>query len=108
MGRTHTIEFHPLQLRHWLHEHQWFVRTGLGLAIAVLIVAIAIPTAAMIREAVADQGGAFDNDAEAITNTTLPREWIWSVEPVSFDHMYRDSDSDPVIDSMITRRRSSR
>lgn len=98
MGRDHTIQFHPLPLRRWLHEHQWLVRTGLGLTIAMLIVAIASSTVSMVRAAIADQGGAFATGAEAITNATLPREWSWSIEPVTFDHMYRDSEPHAVID----------
>jgi hypothetical protein len=115
MGRTYTIHHHPLPLRDWMHEHQRLVRSSLGLTIAMLIVAIAAPTASMVRDAIAEHTEPLVNGGELIPATTLPREWSWSLEPITFDHMYRQSEPHAVSDhtrdahvSFIARRRSDR
>ena len=92
MGRAYIVQYHPLPLRHWLHEHQWLVHSGLGLIIAMLVVAIAVPTLSMVRAAIADHTEPSAKGAEVIPTTALPREWKWSVEPITFDHMVRHSE----------------
>jgi hypothetical protein len=98
MGRIYTIQHHPLPLRDWIHEHQRLVRSSLGLTIAMLVVAIAAPTVSMVRNAIAEHTGPWVEGAEVISTTALPREWSWSLEPVTFDHMYRQGESHAAID----------
>ena len=98
MGRTYIIQYHPLPLRDWIHEHQRFVRSSSGLIIAMLVVAIAAPTVSMVRAAIADHAELSAKGAEVISTAALPREWRWSVEPITFDHMYRHSESHAVTD----------
>jgi hypothetical protein len=98
MGRTYIIQHHPLPLRYWLHEHHWLVSSSLGLIIAILAIAIAAPTASMVRAAIAEHTGPAARATEVIAATALPREWIWSLEPISFDHMYRQSAPHAVVD----------
>jgi hypothetical protein len=98
MGRTYTIHHHPLPLRYWLHEHQWLASFSLGLIIAILAVAIAAPTVSMVRDAIAEHTEPLAKGAEVVSTTALPREWSWSRAPITFDHMYRDSEPYAVID----------
>jgi hypothetical protein len=98
MGRAQAIQFQPLPLRHWLDEHQRIVRSSLVVAIALLIVAIAALTVAMFHAAISIQPGAFVTGGPAISHSTLPREWSWSIRPVTFEHMYRDDTARLVID----------
>ncbi len=92
MGRAHTIQHHPLPLRIWMHGHQSLVRSSLALTIAMLAVAIAALTVPMVRDAIADHAAPLVQGTEAITTTALPREWSWTREPITFDHMYRQSE----------------
>jgi hypothetical protein len=92
------IQHHPLALRGWLHEYQLLVRIGLGLIIAILVVAIAVTTVLMVRAAIADHAELSAKGTEVISTTTLPREWRWSVEPITFDHMYRHNEPHAVTD----------
>ena len=98
MRRAYMIQYHPLSPRDWLHECQWLVRTSLGLIIAILVVAIAATTVSMVRAAIADHTEPSAKGAEVISTTALPREWRWSVEPITFDHMYRHSEPHAVTD----------
>ncbi len=98
MRRAYMIQHHPLPLRGWLHEYQLLVRIGLGLIIAILVVAIAATTVSMVRAAIADHTEPSAKGAEVISTAALPREWRWSVEPITFDHMYRHSESHAVTD----------
>ncbi len=90
MGRAYMIQNHPLHLREWTHAHHGLVRAGLTLIVAALAVAIAKPTASMVGDAIAGLTAPAAGQAEAASGATLPREWIWSREPITFDHMYRD------------------
>ncbi len=98
MGRTYIVQYHPIPLRDWLHERQWFVRTSLGLIIAMLVAAIVVPTVSMVRTAIADYTEPAAIGAEVISTTEMPREWRWSVKPITFDHMYRHSEPKAVLD----------
>jgi hypothetical protein len=98
MGRTYIVQYQPLPLRQWLHERQWLVHASLGLVIAILVAAIVAPAVSMVRTAIADHKGPAAKGAEVISSTALPREWKWSVEPITFDHMYRRSEPSTVTD----------
>jgi hypothetical protein len=91
MGWADTIRHHALPLRDWIHEHQWLVRSSLGLMIVILTVAIARPTVSMVRDAIAEHTEPLAKGTEAISTAALPREWRWSIDPITFDHMYRQS-----------------
>lgn len=91
MGRTYVIQYRPLPLRYWIHEHQQLVRSSLGLIIAILVVAIAAPTVSMVQAAIAEHTEPSAEGAQVISTNVLPREWSWSLKPITFDHMYRDS-----------------
>lgn len=97
MGKAYTIQHHPLPLRFWIHEHQWLVRSSLGLTIAILVVAIAAPTVSMVRDAIAEQTEPLFKGADVISTTALPREWSWSRKPITFDHMYRQGAQHAVV-----------
>jgi len=92
MGRAYIIQYRPLSLRYWIHDHQRFVRSSMGLIIAILVVAIAAPTVSMVQAAIAEHTEPSAEGAEVISTTALPREWSWSLEPITFDHMYRESE----------------
>jgi hypothetical protein len=98
MRRAFTIQYHPLPLRDWLHECQWLVRASFGLIIAILVVAIAASTVSMVRAAIADRTEFSAKGAQVISTTALPREWRWSIEPITFDHMYSHNESHAVTD----------
>jgi hypothetical protein len=97
MGRTYAIQYHPLPLRYWIHEHQRLVRSSFGLIITILAVAIAAATVSMVRDAIAQHTEPLATGAEVISATALPREWSWTLEPVSFDHMYRQGEPQAAI-----------
>jgi len=97
MGRTYIIHYHPFSLHDWMHEHQWFVRSSFGLIIATLALAVAAPTVSLVRDAIAEQIEPFAQEAEVVSPATLPREWSRSPKPISFDHMYRQSDAPAVL-----------
>ena len=104
MGRAHTIQHHhSLPLRHWMHEHHSLVRSGFALVIAILAVAIAALSVPMVRDAIADYAAPRIERSAAIGARVLPREWQWTREPISFDHMYRDSK--PYIEIDFSRNR---
>jgi hypothetical protein len=98
MGRTYIIQHHPLPLRYWLHEHQQLVGSSLGLIIVILAAAIATVTVSMVRDAIAGHTEPLANGAEVVATTALPREWSWSLEPTTFDHMYRQSEPRAAVD----------
>ena len=66
---------------------------SLGLIVVILAVAIAAPTVSMVRAAIAEHTGPAAKATEVISATALPREWGWSLESISFDDMYRQSES---------------
>jgi hypothetical protein len=74
------------------------VRASFGLIIAILVVAIAAATVSMVRAAIADHTEPSAKGAEVASTTALPREWGWSVEPITFDHMYRHNEPHAVTD----------
>jgi hypothetical protein len=98
MGRAYIIQYRPLSLRYWIHDHQRLVRSSLGLIIAILVAAIAAPTVSMVQAAIAEQTAPSAEGAAVISTTALPREWAWSLEPITFDHMYRDSEPHAAVD----------
>ena len=98
MGTTYTIQHHPIPLRYWLHEHRELVSFSLGLIVVILAVAIAAPTATTVRAAIADHTEISAEGTRVISTTVLPREWSWSIKPISFDHMYRQSEPRAEID----------
>ena len=98
MGRAHVIHHHPLPLSDWRHEHHLLVSFSMGLIIAMLATAIAAPTASMVRAAIAEHTEPRVVAADVKPAAVLPREWSWSIEPISFDHMYRQSESHAVAD----------
>ncbi len=89
MGRTHIIQYRPLPLRDWIHDHQRLVRSSLGLIIAILVVAIAAPTISMVQAAIAEHTEFSAEGAEVISTTALPREWQWELPGVRYEHMWR-------------------
>jgi hypothetical protein len=91
MGRTYIIHYRPLPLRYWIHDHRRIVQSSLRLVIAILAVAIAAPTVSMVQAAIAQHAESSVEEAEVVSTTALSREWTWSLEPITFDHMYRDS-----------------
>jgi hypothetical protein len=98
MGIACTIHHHPIPLRDWLHEHRQLVSFSLGLIVVILAVAIAAPTATTVRAAIAEHTGISAEGTGVISTTVLPREWSWSIKPITFDHMYRQSEPRPEID----------
>ena len=52
----------------------------------------------MVRDAIAKHTEPLAKGAEVISTTALPREWSLSLEPITFDHMYRQSEPHAVID----------
>ena len=106
MARAQALHFHPFPLRQWMHVHPAFVRTSSWLVIALLAGAIAVPVAAMIRDAIDDADRVVAASAREAAPATLPREWVWSTEPIRFDHMYREGRATTPIESMIMRPRS--
>jgi hypothetical protein len=106
MGRTYTIQHHPLPLRYWLHEHQQLVGSSLALIVVILAAALATVTVSMIRDATAEHTGPLADGAEVISTTALPSEWSWSLEPTTFDHMYRQSEPRAVADFIRNPTRS--
>jgi len=98
MGTTYTIQHHPLPLRYWLHEHRELVSFSLGLIVVILAVVIAAPTATTVRAAIAEHIEPSAEEAGVISTTVLPREWIWSIRPINFDHMYRQSEPRAEVD----------
>ena len=97
MGRTYAIQYHPLPLRYWIHEHQRLVRSSFGLIIAILVAAIAVPAVSMVRDAIAQHTEPLAQGANLISTTELPREWSRSPEPITFDHMYRQGEPQAAI-----------
>jgi hypothetical protein len=92
MGKTYAIQYHPLPLRYWLHEHQWLVGSSLGLIVVILAATLATVSVSMVRDAIAEHTEPSVIGAEVISATALPSEWTtWSREPITFDHMYRGS-----------------
>jgi len=108
MGRAYTIENHPLQLRDWAHEHHRLLSASLGLIIFALAVAIAAPTVSMVRDALATYDQPSAEAAEVISSASLPREWRWSREAISFDHMYREGAAEAPMDFIRDARHSYR
>ena len=98
MGRAYTIQHHPLPLRYWLHEHQWLVSSSLGLIIAILAVVVAALTISVVRDAIAEHTEPLVKGAEVISASALPSEWSWSLEPTTFDHMYRQGEAHAAVD----------
>jgi len=92
MRRANTIQHHPLPLRNRMHERQSLVRPSMALTIAMLAVSIAALTVPMVRDAIAGHAAPLVGGTEAITTTALPREWSWTREPITFDHMFRQSE----------------
>jgi hypothetical protein len=92
MGRAYIIQYRPLPLRYWIHDHQRLVRSSLGLIIATLAVAIAAPMVSMVQAAITEHTEPSAEGAEVISTAVLPSEWAWSLEPITFDHMYRDGE----------------
>jgi hypothetical protein len=92
MGKTYAIQYHPLPLRYWLHEHQWLVGSSLGLIVVILAAAIATVSVSMVQDAIAERTESSAIEAEGISAAALPSEWSWSLEPTTFDHMYRQSE----------------
>jgi hypothetical protein len=98
MGRTHTIQHHPLPLRYWLHEHQQLVGSSLALIVVILAAALATVTISTVRDAIAQHTEPLATGAEVISATALPSEWAtWSPEPITFDHMYRQGEPQAAI-----------
>jgi hypothetical protein len=97
MGRTYTIQHHPLPLRYWLHEHQQLVGSSLALIVVILAAALATVTVSMVRDAIAQQTEPLAQGAELVSTTELPREWSRSPEPITFDHMYRQGEPQAAI-----------
>jgi hypothetical protein len=107
MGRTYTIQHHPLPLRYWLHEHQQLVGSSLALIVVILAAAIATVTISVIRDATAEHTEPLAAGAEVISTTALPSEWTMrSREPITFDHMYRQSEPRAVSDFIRNPARS--
>ena len=98
MGKTYAIQYQPLPLRYWIHEHQWLVGSSLGLIVVILAAALATVSVSMVRDAIAEQIQPFAQGAEVVSTATLPREWSRSPRPITFDHMYRQSDAPPVVE----------
>ena len=73
-----------------------------GLALLLGLAPVSIGTTAstvpMVRAAIADHTEPSAKGAEVISTTALPREWRWSVEPITFDHMFRHSEPLAVAD----------
>jgi len=92
MGTAFTMHYHPLPLRYWLHEHREMVSFSLGLIAVILAVVIAAPAATTIGAAIAEHTNPAAERTGVISTTVLPREWSWSTKPISFDHMYRQSE----------------
>ncbi|MBW2691924.1 MAG: hypothetical protein JRE57_04735 [Deltaproteobacteria bacterium] len=105
MGTTCTIQHPPIPLRDWLHEHQQIVSFSLGMIVVILAVVIAAPTATTVRAAIAEHTEISAEGTRVISTTVLPREWSWSIKPISFDHMYRQSE--PRVEIDYTRNLSS-
>jgi hypothetical protein len=103
MGWAYTIQYRPLPLRYWLHEHQWLVSSSLGLIIVILAVAFAAPTVSMVRAAIAEHTEPSAKGAEVVSTTALPREWRWERDPIRFDHMYREGQSFPTMEDMYRK-----
>ena len=89
MGRTYIVRYHPLPLHDWLHQHQRVVRSSFGAIVAILAIAIAAPTVSMVRDAIAARAEPMAQGTELAPTAELPREWSRSLEPITFDHMYR-------------------
>jgi hypothetical protein len=98
MGRTYTIQYHPPSLRYWLHEHQQLVGSSLALIVVILTAALATVAVSVVRDAIAQQTEPLAQRANVISTTELPSEWSWSLEPINFDHMYRQGEPQEVLD----------
>ena len=94
MGRTYTIQYRPIPLRYWIHEHQRIVRSSLGLVIAILVVAIAAPTVSIVQAAIAEHAEFSAEGTAVISTTALPREWQWEPPGVGYEHMWRQGSFD--------------
>jgi hypothetical protein len=105
MGWAYAIQHHPHPLCNWIRGHQWLARASLGLMIAILTVATAGPTVSVVRDAIAEQIEPLAKEAEVIPAAALPREWRWSIDPITFDHMYRQSAPHAVMDYVRDVRR---
>jgi len=91
MGHAYTIEHHHLSLGDWAHAHQRLVRASLSVMIAALAVAITALSAPMVQDVLAERSLRAAKLADAASTASLPREWTWSLEPITFDHMYRQN-----------------
>jgi hypothetical protein len=72
--------------------------------VVILTVAIATPTVSMVRDAIAEQTEPLAKGAKVISTAGLPREWRWSTDPITFDHMYRQSAPHAVMDYVRAAR----
>jgi hypothetical protein len=92
MGKTYAIQYQPLPLRYWLHEHQRLVGSSMGLIIVILAAALATVSISIVQDAIAKHTEPSVIGAEVTFATELPREWTTRPsEPITFDHMFRDS-----------------
>jgi hypothetical protein len=89
MGHAYTVEHHHLSPGDWAHAHQRLVRASLSVMIAALAVAITALSAPMVQDALTERSLHAPKLADAASTASLPREWAWSLEPITFDHMYR-------------------
>jgi hypothetical protein len=92
MGKIYAIQYHPFPLRYWVHEHQGLVGSSLGLIVVILAAAVATVSVSMVQDAAAKRTESSVIEAKEGSATALPSEWTTRArEPITFDHMYRDS-----------------
>ena len=92
MDTTAALRHRAIPIRQCVRERHWIVGIGLCVIVATIVLAAAETT----RNAgigLPANSPAAEEPAELAPAIGLPREWRWTLEAITFDHMYRQEES---------------